>query len=68
MDFLIDPFVAGTSAGDPDTLVVSNASNSLYKSHAWNCKSDFPLISLISIAILAKTLEQKFQTANDLSN
>ncbi|KAH9792063.1 protoporphyrinogen oxidase 2 [Citrus sinensis] len=36
VDFLIDPFVAGTSAGDPESLVVSNISDPLLpvKSHA----------------------------------
>ncbi|KAH9743609.1 protoporphyrinogen oxidase 2 [Citrus sinensis] len=36
VDFLIDPFVAGTSAADPESLVVSNVSDPLLpvKSHA----------------------------------
>lgn len=64
MDFLIDPFVAGTSAGDPESLVVSNVSDYLYKSHARNHKSGFfpplSLLILIAVSVLAKTLEQKF--------
>ncbi|KAJ0053057.1 hypothetical protein Pint_02956 [Pistacia integerrima] len=38
VDFLIDPFVAGTNAGDPESLVVSNVSDDLYKSHARTIK------------------------------
>ncbi|KAK6267190.1 hypothetical protein QUC31_018027 [Theobroma cacao] len=47
VDYLIDPFVAGTSAGDPESLSVSNASylwTNLFKSYGRKYQPDFPSI------------------------
>ncbi|KAK9221964.1 hypothetical protein WN944_010395 [Citrus x changshan-huyou] len=66
VDFLIDPFVAGTSAADPESLVVSNVSDPLLPMRhsfpeLWNLEKRYG--SVIAGAIKSKFSARKEKSA-----